>query len=128
MDLKGFRNQIRFRKRQWALGKRWEDHCMVRKYWWKQLTFVHDMINQSRNGWNPDQRVVKRLMKNNHTSLLSQKLKFFVNRSQLDSITWKLPTPSLTSSLLYCPPSFLPFFPIKIFLGFNKWSTTVIKN
>lgn len=86
------------------------------------------MINQSRNGWNPDQCILKWLMKNNRTSSLSQKLKFFLNRSQLDSIKRKLPAPSFSSSPLYFPPFFFPFFPIKVFLGFNEWPTTVIKN
>lgn len=102
--------------------------CIIRKYWWKQLTFVHDMINQSRNGWNPDQCAMKWLMKNtNHSSSLSQKLKFFLNRSQLGSIKWNLTAHSLPSSLYLSLLLLFDFF-LFIFLGFNKCCTTMIKN
>lgn len=98
-------------------------------YWWKQLTFVRDMINQSRNGWNPDQCVMNWLMKNtNHTGSLLQKLKFYLNRSQLDSIKCKLTAPSLPSSIYLSPLLSFYSFLVIMFLGFNKWSTTMIKN
>lgn len=121
MDLKGFRKKISIRKKAASPGLEMRRPLHSYKLL-KKLTSVCDMINQSRNGWNPDQRIVKELIKNNHASWLSQRLTFFLNRSQLDSIKWKFPALLPLSSLPSSPfPSSIVFY---YFLRLHPWPSS----